>query len=54
MFRNMISFYSEEMSAPRPTLKLEDNSLSAVRDRLFNVFAVTLHIGGRYSIAMPW
>jgi hypothetical protein len=30
--------------APRPTPKLEDHPLSAVRDCLFNVFAATLHI----------
>jgi hypothetical protein len=31
---------------PRPTPKLEDHPLPAVRD-LFNLFAVTLHSGGR-------
>jgi hypothetical protein len=30
--------------------KLEDHALSAVRDWLFNIFAATLHIGGRSSI----
>jgi hypothetical protein len=30
--------------APRPTPKLEDHPLSAVRDCLFNIFAATLHI----------
>jgi hypothetical protein len=29
--------------APRPTPKLEDHPLPAVRDCLFNVFAATLH-----------
>jgi len=43
-------FYSKELLAPRPTPKLEDHPLSAVRDYLFNTFAATLHIGGRYSI----
>ena len=38
------------MVAPRPTPKLEDQPLSAVRDCLFNFFAATLHIGGRSSI----
>jgi len=38
------------MLAPRPTTKLEDHPLSAVRDRLLNVFAATLHISGRSSI----
>jgi hypothetical protein len=42
----MIRFYGEQL-APRPTPKLEDHPLSAVRDRLFNIFAATLHIGGR-------
>jgi len=30
--------------------KLEDHPLSALRDCLFNIFAATLHIGGRSSI----
>jgi hypothetical protein len=30
--RNQILFYGEELLAPRPTLKLEDHPLSAVRD----------------------
>jgi len=36
--------------APRPTPKLEDHPLSAVHNCLFNLFAATLHIGGRSSI----
>ena len=50
MFRNKARFYGEELSTPRPTPKLEDHPLSAVRDWLFNIFAATLHIGGRSSI----
>jgi hypothetical protein len=50
LFRNMIRFYGEELLAPRPTTTLEDNHMSAVRDCLFNIFAATLHIGGRSSI----
>ena len=46
----MIRFYAEELLAPRPTPKLEDHTLSAVRNYLFNIFAVTLHIGRRSSI----
>jgi hypothetical protein len=46
----MIRFYGEELLAPRPTPKLEDHPLSAVGDCLFNLFAATLHIGGRSSI----
>jgi hypothetical protein len=41
MFRNMVIFYGEELLAPRPTPKLEDYPLSAVRDC---IFATTLHI----------
>jgi hypothetical protein len=37
-------FYVEELLTLRPTPKLEDHRLSAVRDCLFNVFAATLHI----------
>ena len=51
MFRNMIRFYGEELLAPRPTPKLEDHTLSAVSDCLFNIFAATLHIGCRSSIS---
>ena len=43
-------FYGEELLALRPIPKLEDHPLSAVRDCLFNIFAATLHIGGRSSI----
>ena len=46
----MIRFYGEELLAPRPTPKLEDHHLSAVRDCLFNIFAATLRIGGRSFI----
>jgi len=45
-----IHFYGEEFLAPRPTPKMEDHPLSAVRDYLFDIFAATLHIGGRSSI----
>jgi hypothetical protein len=50
MFRNKIRFYSEELSASRPTPKLENHPLPAVRDCLFNIFAASFHIGGRSSI----
>ena len=49
-FRNKIRFYGESLLAPRPTTKLENHPLSAVRDCLFNIFAATLLIGGRSSI----
>ena len=44
-----LMFYREGLLAPRPTTKLEDHPLSAVRDCLFNLFAATLLIGGRSS-----
>ena len=50
MIRNKISFYGEELSAPRPTPKLEDHPLSALGDCLFNIFAATLHTRGCSSI----
>ena len=49
IFRNNIRFYGEEFLEPRPSPKVEDHPLSAVRDCLFNIFAATLHIGGRSS-----
>jgi hypothetical protein len=42
-FRNKLIFCGEELLAQRPTPKLEDLPLSAVRDCLFNIFAATLH-----------
>ena len=44
-----IVFHGEVLLASRPTPKLEDHPSSAVRDCLFNLFAATLHIGGRSS-----
>jgi hypothetical protein len=43
IFRNTLIFYGEELLAQRPTLKLEDHSLSAVRDWLFSILAAILH-----------
>jgi hypothetical protein len=37
-------FHGEKSLVPRPTPKLVDHPLSAVRDCWFNVFAATLHI----------
>ena len=54
MFRNLICFYGEELLAPRPTPKLEDHPLSDVCHSLVNIFAATLHIGGRFSIRNLW
>ena len=42
MFRNMLRFHGEQLLVPSPTPK--DHSLSAARDCVFNIFAVTLHI----------
>jgi hypothetical protein len=39
----MVLFYGEKLLALRPTPKLEDHLLSAVRDCLFNIHAATLH-----------
>jgi len=50
MFRNKARYYGDELSAPRPTPKLEDHPLSAVGNCLFVIFAATLHNGGRSSI----
>jgi hypothetical protein len=38
-FRNKIIFYGEELLAQRPTPKLEDHPLSAVRYCLYGIFA---------------
>jgi len=50
MICNRARFYGKELLALRPKSKLEDHSLSAVRDSLFYIFAATLHIGGRSSM----
>jgi hypothetical protein len=39
----VVFFYGEGLLAPRPTARLEDHPLSAVRDCLFNIFAAVLH-----------
>ena len=49
LFRIMRGFHGEELLVPRPTPKLEDHLLSAVRDCLFIICAATLHIWGRSS-----
>jgi hypothetical protein len=59
-FRNKLIFYGVDLLAPRPTPKLEDHPLSAVRDCLFNIFAATLHnwrvfpLSATWGRAMPW
>jgi hypothetical protein len=39
--------------APRPNSKLEDHTLSAVRDCLFNIFAANVYVGRRSSTRKP-
>jgi hypothetical protein len=51
-FVTWLSFYGEELT-PRPTLKLEDHPLSAVRDCLFNILAATLMFGHRLLNPQP-
>jgi hypothetical protein len=43
-------FFGAELLEPRPTPKLEEHPLSAVRDCLFNIFAATFQNGGRFSV----
>jgi len=50
MLRNILSVFGEELLAPRPKPKRVYQPSSAVRECLFNIFAATLHIGGRSSI----
>jgi hypothetical protein len=53
IFRN-IYFYGEGLLDPPLTPKLEDHSLSAFRDWLFNIFAAVLHIRKPSSASAPW
>jgi hypothetical protein len=53
MIRNRIRFYGDELLAPSPNPQVGGPTLSAVRDCLFNIFAATLHIGGRYLHPQP-
>jgi len=41
-FRNQTFFYTEEVLAPPPNSKLEDQILSVVRDSFYNIFAATV------------
>ena len=49
-FVTFFFFCGEELLRPRPTPKLEDHPVFAVLDCLFDIFAATVHIGGRCSI----
>jgi len=51
MFRNTVIIYDVQLLAPRPTSKLKDHPVSAFRDCVLNIFAATLHVGGRSSTA---
>jgi len=53
MVRNMIRLYGEEVLEPRPTPKLEDHTLSAVRGCLLNKFAAILRIRGPFLHPQP-
>jgi hypothetical protein len=53
MFHNNLRFYDEELLAPRPTSKLEDYTLSAVRECLFDIFAASLLIWRRFLHLQP-
>jgi hypothetical protein len=50
MVRKKTGFYGEDLLERRPTPKLEDRPLSAVRDFFFSIFTATLHIRGLFSI----
>jgi hypothetical protein len=52
-FVNSLVFYGEELPAPRPTPKLKDHPLSAVRDCLFNIFAATLQTWRQFLHPQP-
>jgi hypothetical protein len=49
-FRNRLIFYGEEFIAPRLTPKLEDHTLLAVGDCLFNIFSQLPSISGGRSL----
>jgi len=56
MFRNKLRFYGEGLLVSHPTPKMEDHTLSAVRDNLFNVPSILEAVppsapSGR---VMPW
>jgi hypothetical protein len=53
MFRTVVRFYGEELLAPHPTPKLKDQSLSAVRYYLVNIFAAILQIRRPFLHTQP-
>jgi hypothetical protein len=44
LYECFVTGYGEELLIPRPTPKLEDHPLSAVRYCLFHIFAAALHM----------
>ena len=52
-FVTCLSVNGEELLAPRPTPKLDDDPFSAVLDCLFNIFAATRHIWGPFLHPQP-
>ena len=53
-FLNKGSVYGDKLLAPSPTPKLEDHAVSAVRNSLFNIFSVTLHLEAVPPSATWW
>jgi hypothetical protein len=53
LFLTWLCFDGEELLASRPTPKLEDHSLSAVRDCLFIMFTATLRIRRPFVFPVP-
>ncbi|PNF42071.1 hypothetical protein B7P43_G10985, partial [Cryptotermes secundus] len=45
--------YVEELLAPRPTPRLDDDPLSSVRDCLFNISAASLHPDRKIPLGRP-
>jgi hypothetical protein len=55
--RNHLIFYGEHLLAPRPTPKVEDHPLSAVRDCLLSIFAAALQdwkLYGVFGFTVSW
>jgi hypothetical protein len=53
MFRTVVRFYDEELLAPHPNPKLEEQLLSVVRYYLVSIFAATLHISRPFLHTQP-
>jgi len=44
VFRNIVSFWGENLLETRPNTTQDDNHLTSVRHCTFNIFAATLHV----------